>query len=157
MLCAKVEPYADVAEELRALYPLEWAEAGLDRDRPEARLEVDFDRYTAMDQAGLIVAITLREDSRLVGYFTAFVTPALHFRACLTAYHDLFYVLPEFRGRQGGVRLLREARRELIRRGVHRWIVGSTVAKPADRLYEALGFEPAETYYSMWLGDSPKP
>lgn len=157
MLSAQVEPYADVIDEMLPLMRLEWDEAALDRDRPEAAMRLDLPRYAAMDAMGMVVVVTLREGPRLAGYLTLLLSPALHFSACLTAHHDLLFVLPEFRGRLGGLRLLRAAKRELQRRGVHRWLMGSTIANPADRLYAAVGFTPAETYYSMWLGGPPTP
>ena len=157
MLISKVETYADVVEELKVLYRHEWDEVAPNRDRPQAAMQIDYARYAAMDALDMVMVTTLRDGSALVGYFNVLISPALHSMSCLTAYHDMFYILPAYRGRYGSVRLLRTVKKALQARGVHRWVVGSTAGQPADRLYAALGFEPSETFYSMWLGGSPGP
>lgn len=152
MLSANVEDYLEVLPELVAVYPQHWAELALDREQPEAALDPDYARYELIHSRGELLLVTLRDRGELAGYFIGIVGSGLHYRACLTCTLDIFYVLPKFRGRHGGVRLFRAVRRELQRRGVQRWMVGSKIHQDASRLFQALGFRPAETWHTMWLG-----
>jgi len=53
----------------------------------------------------------------------------------------------------GGVRLFKAVEVEAKRRGVDRMFVGSKCHKEASFLFERLGYERVEVYYSAWLGD----
>jgi len=151
MITAQVEALADGGlDELKPILPRHWEELALNKDR--VPLDPQYDIYLAREARGEIMYVTLREAGRLLGYFVGFVAPGLHYRTCLTLTMDIFYVCPEERGRRGGVTLFQEVLREAKRRGVQRVFVGSKLHKDASRLFEALGFEPVETYYSKWLG-----
>lgn len=152
MLSAQVEDYLEALPELLQVYPQHWEELALDREQPEARLDPDYDRYERLYASGELLLVTLRDRGELAGYFIGVISPGLHYKSCLTCLLDIFYVLPKFRGRHGGVRLFRAVKRELERRGVNRWFVGSKIHRDASRLFQVLGFKPVETYYSMWLG-----
>lgn len=153
MLTAQVEPYADCLPELVALYPAHWRELALDQEKPEAALAPDYAGYAALDAQGQLMLVTLRDAGRMVGYWITLIRPHLHYSRCLTATMDIYRVLPEARGRFGGLRMARAVKRELIRRGVKRWFCGSKIHKDSGRLFKAIGMAPVETYYSMWLGD----
>ena len=49
--------------------------------------------------------------------------------------------------------LFTEVEKELRRRGVQRWFMGSKMHKDASYLFEKIGAAPVETYYSKWLGE----
>lgn len=153
MITAQVEPYAACLPELVALYPAHWDELALDKDKPEAALDPMWGVYEDRDADGHILLVTLREDGRLVGYFLGFVAPGLHYRRCLTYHMDIFYIVRSARGKFGGKRMMRTLISECRRRGVKRMFVGEKLHCPAGRLFEAVGFAPVETTYSLWLGD----
>lgn len=151
MITAQVESFTERLEELKPLFPLHWEELALNRDR--VPLDPQYDIYIAREQRGELLLVTLREAGAIVGYFIGFIAPGLHYRTCLTCTMDIFYVHPKHRGRMGGARLFRAVKQELKRRGVQRWFVGSKCHADASRLFEALGFEKVEVYYSMMLED----
>ena len=150
-LTAHVESLTAGMAEWAEIHETHYRELALDQDK--VPLDVDFAGYRALDEAGLVTYVTLRDEGRLVGYFVGFVKPSLHYRSTLMAVMDIYYVHPSVRGRMGGVRLFRAVERELRRRGVKRLIVGEKLHKPSGRLFKALGFTPIETYHSKWLGD----
>ena len=150
-LTAHVESLTERLEELKPLLPLHWEELALDKDK--VPLDPQYDVYLQRDAQGQVILVTLRQEGRLMGYFVGFIAPGLHYKTCLTCTLDIFYVHPDVRGRMGGVRLFKAVKAELQRRGVKRWFVGSKLHKDASRLFEALGFAPVETYYSMWIGE----
>ena len=151
MITTHIESFTERQEELKPLLPLHWEELALNKDK--VPLDPQYDIYVERERRGELLFVTLREAGRLVGYFIGFIAPGLHYRSCLTCTMDIFYVHPEVRCRFAGVRLFKAVKAEVKRRGVQRWFVGSKVHADASRLFEALGFEKVETYYSMWLGD----
>jgi L-amino acid N-acyltransferase YncA len=150
VLTAQVEPYADCIGELMELYPAHWEELALNKDK--VPLAPMYEVYDAKDAAGEIMLVTLRSAGKLAGYFIGFVGPALHYRTCLTLTLDIFRVLPEYRDGTAGLKLFKAVKSEAQRRGVQRMFVGSKVHQDASILFQRLGFEPVETFYSCWLG-----
>ena len=152
-LSAQVEKYSDVLPELAPLYQDHWEELALDREHYEAALAPRWEDYRRMDAAGELLVVTLRERGVLAGYFLGLIRPHLHYGLCLTCTMDIYRVLPEYRGRHGGVRLFRAVEAECRRRGVKRMFMGSKLHKDTSRLFVALGFTPVEVYHSKWIGD----
>ena len=151
MLTAQVEKLAWTLEEGKRLLQGHWEELALYKDK--VPLDPDYGQYLALEEQGNVCHVTLRNDGAIVGYFVGFVMPNLHYKSCLICKMDLFYVQPEFRGKWGGVRLFRAAHRELKRRGVKVVYGGSKLHKDSGKLFEALGYVPVETWYSLWIGD----
>lgn len=152
MITAQVETLAGGGlDELKPLLPIHWEELALNKDK--VPLDPQYEVYLAREAKGEVLFVSLRETGKLIGYFVGFIAPGLHYRTCLTLTMDIFFVEPTQRGRRGGIILFREVMREAKRRGVQRAFFGSKLHKDAGRLFEAIGFEPVETYYSAWLGD----
>lgn len=152
MLTCHVESFEQMLPELQKLLPGHYEELALNKDK--VPLSPQYDVYIAMERRGELLFVTMRELGRIVGYFIGFVKPGLHYSTCLTCTMDIFYVHPDKRGSGlPGVRLFRFVEKELKRRGVERWLVGSKCKADASALFKFLKFEPVETYYSKWLGD----
>ena len=111
-------------------------------------------RYAAVEALGQLSVVTVRAAGRMVGYCCMVVQPGLHYRSCLEARMDIFWIAPEYRGRMGGVRLFRAVEAEPKRRGVKRMYVGSKLHKDSSRLFEALGYTPIEQWFAKTLGDA---
>lgn len=156
MLTAQVEPYSEVFPELLAVYPRHWRELAVSKDIP---LAPNYQGYAALDQAGHLLLVTLRDgQDKLAGYFIGFLFPELHYSSVIACTGDIFYVLPEYRGRGlPGVRLFREVERALRLRGVDRWHVTSKLTnsdgedKDSGALLRRLGFQAVEVHYSKRL------
>lgn len=149
MITAQVETLADTLEEMKPLFPGHFEDLSRHKDRHE--LDPQYGVYLAREAAGQVLLVTLREDGALIGYFVGFVGPGLHYQTCLTLTPDIFWIAPEHRGGSGALRLFRAVEKEARRRGVHLWMIGSKSHKDVGRLFEALGFEMAETLYWKWL------
>jgi len=150
-LTAQVEDFFQALPEMLPYLPQHYAELALDKD--QVPLDPDWRRYRALYDLGQLLLVTLRERGRLVGYSWTFITPHMHYGSTLTATMDIFWIVPEYRGRMGGKRLFRAVERELRRRGVKRWMVGSKLHKDSSRLFVALGFRPVELWLSKMVGD----
>jgi GNAT superfamily N-acetyltransferase len=150
MLTAHVESLSERLDELKSFFPMHWEELAL--NQKQVPLDPQYGIYLDRDEAGQVMLVTLRCHGDLVGYFVGFVAPGLHYATCLTLTMDIFYVLPEFRGAGGGFVLFKVVEAEAKRRGVKRMFVGSKMHKDASWLFQKLGYEPVETYYSLWMG-----
>lgn len=152
MLTAHVENLTERLEEMKPFFPMHWEELAL--NQKQVPLDPQYDIYLDRDAQGQVMLVTLRKAGEMVGYFVGFVAPALHYKTCLTLTMDIFYVLPEHRGDGGGFILFKEVEREAKRRGVERMFVGSKCHKDASWLFEKLGYEEVERYYSAYWGQS---
>lgn len=153
MLTAQIEPLSEHLEELKPHFGGHWQDLALNKDK--VPLDPQYDIYLKRAAAGEVLFCSLREDGKIAGYFVGFVAPGLHYKSCLTLTMDIFYVLPEVRERHkaAGLRLFRCVEKEAKRRGVQRIFYGSKLHKDVGRLFQALGLEPVEQYYTKWIGD----
>lgn len=152
MLTAHVEPLMSQIEEMKALFPLHYEELALNQDK--VPLDPQWHAYSAKEDAGQTVYVTLREDGQLLGYIVTFVAPGLHYQSCLTAHMDILFVRPDRRTAAArGVLLMMDAlEAELRRRGVQRWFMGTKLHKDIGAIFRRKGFEPVEMTYTKWLG-----
>lgn len=151
MITCQFEAFPKFLEEAKPMFPAHWAELALDQDK--VPLDPQYEVYLERDARGEVMAVTVREDGALVGYFVGFVAPGLHYKSCLTLTMDIFWVHPDHRGAGAGVELFRTVEGEAKRRGVQRMFVGSKLHKDASWLFKRLGYEEVERYYATWLGD----
>ncbi len=119
-------------------------------------LHPDFAAYRAKATMGELLAVSLRQDGELVGYFFGFIGPALHYVDCLTLSMDIMYVAKGARGskgRQHGATLLFETMEaEARRRGVRQIRLGSKIhrGRHTEAFYRARGYVAEEIYWSRW-------
>ena len=112
--------YADVngfdfLPEFEKLFPEHYDELCVTKDFPA---NPNYDAYKQMAQAGLLRCITCRADGELIGYIIFYIQPHLHYKDCLTAFEDLYFVKKEFRKGRVGIRLFQYAEKVLKERGV---------------------------------------
>ncbi len=146
-----LEPFEERLPELMPLLPLHYEELALNQDK--VPLSPQYGIYIDRERRGELMFIVARNAGELIGYFIGFVAPGLHYSTCLTLTLDIFYIHPDHRGSNLGYRLFKEVETEAKRRGVQRMFVGSKVHLDASWLFERLGYERVEVYYTHWLGD----
>ncbi len=151
MITFAVEPYRDVIEELKPLFPGHWDELALNKDK--VPLDPRYEVYEAKDAAGEVMMVIGREAGAIVAYFVGFISPGLHYKTCLTCQGDIFYVVPEKRNGTAGVKMFAFVKAECRRRGVQRMFVGSKNHKASASLLQFVGGTEIETYFSFWLGE----
>lgn len=151
MITAHQELIADRLEEIKVLLPLHYKELALNQEH--VPLAPQYEIYLERERRGEVIFTVLRESGAMIGYFVGFIAPGLHYKTCLTCTMDIFFVRPDKRKQGAGLRLFAEVEKELKRRGVQRWFMGSKMHKDASYLFKKIGAEPVETYYSKWLGE----
>lgn len=143
-----VELFHDCVDEIATLVNTHFEEAGLDREA--VPLDVDWERYIALSNAGEVLTVTARINGQMVGYFIALITPNLHYKSSTIALTDSFFILKEYREGMTGVRLFKYTIKVLKEDiGVDRFHIGCKLHIDMDKIFKRLGFKPIETYYSM--------
>lgn len=150
-LTASIESFMQRRPELEKLFPAHWEKLALDKD--SVPLDPQYDEYARRERNGELMMVALRDGGRMVGYWVAVIAPGLHYRTCITAIMDMWFVLPEYENGVAAMILMRAVEREYRRRGINRSFVGEKLHRPCGRLYEAFGYEAVETHYSKLIGD----
>lgn len=151
MITIMLESFEERVEELKPLLPLHYEELALNKDK--VPLSPIWQTYFDMERQGQLIFAVVRDKGELIGYFIGFIKPHLHYSTCLTCTMDIFYIHPDYRGNRTGLKLFQFVEKQLKKRGVQRWFVGSKLHKDCSSLFEYLKFNPVEKYYSKWLGD----
>lgn len=150
MITCHIESFEERLDELKALLPEHYKELALNQEK--VPLDPQYHVYIERERQGGLLFVTLRDAGELVGYFIGFIAPGLHYKTCLTCTMDIFYVRKDKRGGRAGIKLFQFVEKELKRRGVDRWFVGSKCHMDASWLFEYLEFQKVEVYYSKWIG-----
>ncbi len=117
----------------------------------EFSLEPDFEAYNRLYKAGCLRAMTCRKASELIGYIIFTVSPHLHYRSCITAFEDLYYVKKEHRKGRTGIKLFQFAERVLRKSGVNRIIMHTKVHLDNSKLFEYLDYKYTDKLYTKLL------
>lgn len=151
MITIMLESFEERLPELLPLLPLHYEELALNKDK--VPLAPQYEIYIERERRGELMFMVVRDAGELIGYFIGFVAPGLHYKTCLTLIMDIFYIHPDHRGNSTGFKLFRSVEEEAAKRGVQRMFVGSKCHLDASWLFERLGYEKVETFYSVWLGE----
>jgi len=136
--------------EFERLLPLHYEELSVTKEFP---LEPDYEGYRRVAQAGMLRCITCRADGELIGYIIFFVSPHLHYKSCVTATEDIYFVRKEYRKGRIGIRLFQYAEDALKRRGVQRIVVNTKIHLDNSRLFEYLGYKITDKVFTKMLGN----
>jgi GNAT superfamily N-acetyltransferase len=145
------ESFEKTLPEFEPLLHTHYEELALNQDK--VPLSPQYSVYFDRERMGQLLFITAREDGTIIGYFIGFISPGLHYSTCLTCQMDIFYIKKEYRNGRAGIKLFQFIEKELKRRGVQRWFVGSKLHADASSLFKYLKFSPVETFYTKWIGD----
>lgn len=155
MITAAVENLTERLEELKTFFPVHAAELDTYADRRP--LAPQYGEYLRRDVAGNVLFVAVRRDGKIIAYWVSFVCPALHYETTLTCMQDIFFTLPQTRGRvaaAAAIAMFRAVIAECKRRGVKEIRGGHKLGDhDAAKLFKAFGFTPVETIHSLWLGE----
>lgn len=105
----------ELCEEMGPALALHWREIAHFDD---IALDVDVERYLAMEEAGTMRLFVVRMAGKLVGYACFVVAPHAHYKHSLQALQDVLYVDPACRCSAIGLRLIRHCDTALAAEGV---------------------------------------
>lgn len=122
---------------MRPLFAEHFRELGVNQQhlKPIA----DEPRYAQLEAVGILFLLTVRVEGKLVGYFTGFTMPHLHYLgAGPWAMTDMYYVQPEYR-RGAGLKLFRAFKQIARERGCKFAVTSCKVHEDHSVLLEKLG------------------
>ena len=135
-------------EEFKKVIPEHYDELCVTKEFP---LDPDWDSYQKLGQAGMLRTITCRLEGELIGYIIFFMQPHVHYKGCLTAYEDVYFVKKEYRKGRVGIRLFQYAESVLKSRGVNRVIIHTKIHLDNSRLLEYLKYKFTDKLYTKLL------
>jgi len=150
MITYAEEKLINVVEELDVLVKAHWEEVSLYKDK--VPLYPDYTKYQALEDIGSFIIYTARDNGKLIGYYSAFVTPHIHYASTVYAHNDAVYIDSAYRGTRVAYKLLSFAEKELKEIGAKVITLHMKVTTPFDRLCEALGYSCVERIYSKYIG-----
>jgi GNAT superfamily N-acetyltransferase len=143
----KVEQWSDVLHELRPLFSLLWEDVALDKERFVAKH--DDVKYTALDKAGILHLVTARLDGTLIGYFVSMLTPNPHYvDAGLMAFTDQYYIIPEYRKGNTGLKLFAFVEKCWLEKGVVKAYNSHKLHRDRGPMFRMLGWKPTDLIYT---------
>ena len=142
MITFQTERLADCRHEMEPLFPLHYAETG----ELEGGIDMAWEQYFAMEQAGILFLLTARRNGELVGYFLGIVLPNLHNRKRLAAVSDMYFLHPKHRG-HAGIRIFREVEQAWRTMGVELATITCKVSRNYETLFERLGWRLEEKVF----------
>ena len=148
MIEYKEEKLGDFLEEIKTLLPDHYDELSVSKMFP---LSPNYDLYLELQKTGNLVCITARDSGVLVGYILFIVTPHLHYKSCMTAVEDIYFVRKDYRKGRTGIKLFQFAEKYLKEQGVHRVIFGTKVHLDNSKLFEYLGYTFFEKLYTKLI------
>ena len=148
MIKYNVEKMFDIVEELKTIIPEHYDELSVTKGY---ELDPDWDRYFHLEQAKSLSVITCRQNDILIGYIIFFITPHLHYKQCLTAFEDIYFVSKPFRKGRIGIKLFQYAEKVLKGIGVNRIIYGTKVHLDNSRLFEYLGYKHSDKVFTKLI------
>ena len=110
------------------------------------RLDPAWDAYEAAEARADLIILAARQGDQLVGYAVATLFRSTHY-ALFLCQQDLLFVLPEWRQRGVGLRLINRLRLEAKRRGADRLLMHAKPASLLDGLLRILGLRVEETIF----------
>lgn len=145
------EPWPAALNDIEEHWPQHWAEVALHRDK--IVLAPNYGEYARLHETGQLHVTVARDLGWCVGYLTAIVRPHLHYAHSLSAFYDLYYIVPSHRVWMNGANLFAAAEKALKARGVERLFTGTKLSKDAGKIFEHSGWEPAERLFVKYIGE----
>ena len=147
--------YADcdpikLVEELEQLLPEHYDELCVTKDFD---WDPDYDVYRKYAELGMLRCVSCRNDGELIGYIIFMISPHLHYKSCITAIEDVYFVKKEFRKGRVGIKLFQYAEQVLKHCKVDRVIVHTKIHLDNSRLLEYLGYKQTDKVFTKMLKD----
>lgn len=145
-----IEKISDIQQELQPLLDLHWQQIALNKDK--IKLKPDWQKYIAMNNAGLLFLYSARQDGKLVGYFVLTASTSMHYADHLFAICDIIFIHPDYRRGSAGAKLIKFAEKHLKSIGVSCIYINTKIHAPFDALLDKLQYTCIERVYSKYIG-----
>lgn len=154
MITVKTETWKAIDAEIEGVAAFHWEELAL--DKLLFTRDLDHEAYRALEDAGRLLVIAVRDEESLVGYAVWFVMPHhLHYKSSgSVALADMYFLRREYRN-GAGVRMLKESECALKSLGVIRAHASYKLHEPHGDLFAKMGWVATDTTVSKLLVEGP--
>ena len=113
-----IEPVLECREEMLLLLDAHYEELTLNKHI--VKLNPDWEEYDRREKLNKFVLITMRLDSKLIGYSAWFVDRHIHYKDLLVATNDVVFLKKEYRSGMNGIKLLKKSEDIVAKLGAHK-------------------------------------
>ena len=145
MITFHVEQLKGAMDDIRPLLALHWTELAL---WTEDEFDPNWDLY--IDNP-LIRLYTVRDERELIGYSIWVVCQDRFAKSTITAQEDAIYLMPQYRGTNVALRLVKWCENQLQTEGVHTVFHHMRAGDEFGRLLESIGHKLVEQVYARRL------
>jgi len=139
------EKLEDILEEMKPLLVKHWEELANYKDiRP---LDVDYDKYVMLNRIGYIRVFTVRDEGKLIGYASFYISANLHYQTWNHAAVDVYYLDPDYRLTGLGIKMFEEIEAWLKSMNVKSAVVMDKVHHSHEKFFLKMGYLPIEQNY----------
>ena len=148
----QIEPWSsELSEEMMPLWVAHWLEVGMDHEA--VPLDPDFEAIWTEALANRLRILTVRKDGNLVGYHISKILRPWHYKSTLCAFVDAYYLAESHRKGFAGVRMFKEAERDLASIGVKKMYSFCKLGHDHGRIFERLGYVESEREFTKVIGE----
>jgi L-amino acid N-acyltransferase YncA len=153
MISYQTERWTKALPEMRPLFELHWQEIAL--NHAKVPLNIWYEKYQALCDAGMLHVVTVRKDGELVGYHVAMVMGHLHYMDTLHGFTDVYYIKPAYRQGRVAIRMFQKVEQDMEALGVKKLVTAvklHTADGKSGKLFEYLGYNHTEDTYTKLIG-----
>lgn len=119
-----------------------------------SELDIDINRYEALEEIGLLRVFTVRDDDgALVGYASYVIASPLHSSSEAHAYQDALYLRPDCRRGTLALRFIQHCDKELQRGGIMACTHNVPVTRDFGKVLERAGYQLSQYQYTRRYDD----
>ena len=104
MITYKIKTVEECFDDVEKLFQDHYEELSVTK---QYKLNPDYEVY--IQNSGRIKVILCKDDDDIVGYIVFFIAPHLHYKDCLMAIEDIYYLKPEYRKGTVGIKMFKYA------------------------------------------------
>ncbi len=150
MITFQLESWEDYYQDCQDLWIEHYDEIAVQKDKMPMRPHVE--AYEAMDKAGMLQILTVRDKDKLVGYLITFIKAHLHYADVLCGFEDSYFLSKHYRKGMTGIKLIKEAIGHMELAGVQKVFFMTKSFKNLGLIFEHLGFKHSDSVYAKWIG-----
>jgi len=134
--------------ELKEIIKDHYEELSVTKEYP---LDPDWDAYLNILNNGKLKFITCKDNGKLIGYIIFFVYHHIHYKTCLCAFEDIYFLKKEYRKGRVGLKMFQFAEKLLKEQGINRIIYNTKVHQDNSTLFEYLGYKFIDKVFTKLL------
>jgi GNAT superfamily N-acetyltransferase len=100
-----------------------------------------YEVYFEADKRNLVQVVLCENDDELIGYIVFFLAPSLHYKDCMQATEDIYYLKPQYRKGTIGIKMFKFAEKHLKSIGINMIRYSTKTHMDNTKLFEYLGYE----------------